>query len=130
MEFETLKGKTLTAIKVNDAKDVIMFITSDGEVFKSFHDQDCCESVIIQDINGDLQDLIGHPLEQAEETTNSKENPEGYDDQWQESFTWTFYKLATVKGYVTIRWLGESNGYYGEGVDFRKQDDDGNFPYS
>jgi len=67
-----------------------------------YHSQDCCESVSIEDIDGDLQDLIGSPITQAEESTNGIDKPNEYSD----SFTWTFYKLATVKGYVTIRWLG------------------------
>ena len=76
------------------------------------------------DIVGDLQDLIGYPLLMAEEVTNAQdENPSGVEvPDYQDSFTWTFYKLATIKGYVTISWYGESNGYYNESVSFRVVD--------
>ena len=85
--------------------------------FALYHSQDCCESVTVENITGDLKDLIGSPLTMAEEVT-SKENPEGATKEYQDSFTWTFYKLATINGYVDIRWYGESNGYYSESVDF------------
>ena len=72
------------------------------------------------EVVGDVQDLIGVPLLVAEESS-SGENPEGAEvSEYQESFTWTFYKLATIKGYVDIRWYGESNGYYSEGVSLYK----------
>jgi hypothetical protein len=73
------------------------------------------------DIAGDLNDLIGNPLLMAEEITNEQDvNPEGVKiPEYQDSFTWTFYKLATRKGSVTLSWYGESNGYYNESVSFR-----------
>jgi hypothetical protein len=74
----------------------------------------------VVDIVGNLDDLIGSPLLMAEEVSSEQENPSGVKvPEYQDSFTWTFYKLATVKGYVTISWYGESNGYYNESVSFR-----------
>lgn len=95
--------------------DMIHFNTIDGRVFKMYHEQDCCESVEIDDIDGDLNDLVGAPIITAEEICS--EGNEYSDD----SYTWTFYKLSTIKGYVTIKWYGTSNGYYSESVTFEEQ---------
>ena len=117
MNINTLIGKTLIAITGEKYDDEIKFVTTDGETFKLYHEQNCCESVSVEDICGDLQDLVGSPIIQAEEST-SDENPDGIINTYQDSFTWTFYRLATAKGQVVIRWYGESNGYYSECVSF------------
>mgnify|MGYP007069479737 CR=1 FL=1 len=108
-KFEDLLGKTLVSIEKTE--DELTFTTTEGEVFKSYHNQDCCESVEIEDICGDLQDLIGTPITLAEETFK-----EGGESTQCESSTYTFYKFATVKGYVDLRWYGISDGYYSERV--------------
>ena len=91
----------------------LTFITVSGQRYRMYHDRDCCEQVSIEDICGELSDLVGTPILMAEERTNRNLPPKSADD-W--SWTWTFYTLATIKGYVTIRWYGESNGWYSEGV--------------
>jgi hypothetical protein len=75
------------------------------------HIQDCCEDVVIDDINGSLDDLLNSPILKSECNSN-----EGSGDGIGESYTYSFYNMATIKGYVTIRWLGISNGYYSESV--------------
>lgn len=110
---ESLLGMTILSVdKLADDSDVLCFDFNDRVVLFC-HNQDCCECVSIDDIVGDFSDLIGSPLLLSEESTNSEDNPPEYAD----SFTWTFYKFATIKGYVDIKWLGESNGYYSESVD-------------
>jgi hypothetical protein len=118
--FSVLKGFTLTAIQGGIGDEKLVFITNTGRRFQMYHDQDCCEQVYIESITGDLADLIGHPILLAEESTSGENPPDYTSDGYQDSFTWTFYKLATIKGYVDIRWYGESNGYYSEGVDFEE----------
>jgi hypothetical protein len=88
----------------------------DGSVLLFYHDQDCCESVDVDDVVGDIADLVGSPLLVAEEV--SSDDAPAPPGEYVESCTWTFYRFATVKGTVTVKWLGESNGYYSESVDW------------
>jgi hypothetical protein len=119
IEFSTLKGMTFTKIEGGKGDEEIIFHANDGRKFKLYHYQNCCESVSVEDVCGNIDDLVGHPILLAEEFTNSDENPPDaeIDTGRHASFTWTFYKLATVKGHVTIRWYGGSNGCYSESVD-------------
>lgn len=115
-DVKDLLGKTLAKIE-QYGEDELFFETTDGDQYIMYHDQDCCENVYIEDIIGDLDDLIGNPLLMAESVS------EDGDHDWGSS-TWTFYKFATIKGDVTLRWLGESNGFYSESVDLVKVPDD------
>ena len=116
VDFEILKGKILTNIEINEEEDEITFTDSEGVKYLMYHEQDCCEEVNIEDICGDINNLLNTPIVLAEEVINTGE----VEDSSDYSCTWTFYKLATIKGYVTIRWYGVSNGYYSETVDMIK----------
>jgi hypothetical protein len=114
-EFKTLVGQVLSKITVAANKTEIIFETEDGKIYQMYHSQDCCESVELDDVCGDLQKLVGKMVDVAEEVS-SKEIPFAKDDD--NSYTWTFYKIRAGWEYVTIRWYGSSNGYYSEDVDF------------
>ena len=112
MNIEDMVGKVFKSVTQDSTE---MVFVNETETFRFYHYQDCCESVYIESIVGELSDLVGEPLLVAEEV--SGEIPEAKEDEYIDSRTWTFYKFATRKGYVDVRWLGESNGYYSESVD-------------
>ena len=122
-DFSILQGQIIRKILGGVDDSELSFVTLTGRIYTLFHDQNCCESVFIQDICGDLDDLLNVPILLAERSTNEGDLQNDIVDilSYQpESYTWTFYKLATVKGAVTIRWLGTSNGFYSEEVDFEE----------
>jgi hypothetical protein len=119
-DFSILVGKTLTECIVGG--DTIDFVCDNGERFQSYHDQNCCESVDVEDVIGDIADIVGSPILVAKEVANDlpPKTHEGTYSYTDESATWTFYKIDTAKGGVTIRWYGHSNGYYSESVYFKR----------
>lgn len=130
-DLSALLGKTLIGVYgAEKDSDIILFVVAsfqetsefkiyppyDEEWYVMYHEQDCCECVSVDDINGDIRRLIGKPITLAESRSDDELEPP--KDDWDESYTWTFYALGTVKGYLDIRWYGTSNGYYSESVDF------------
>ena len=112
-KVEDLIGKTITKVE-QDTFNIVLYC-KEG-VYRFYHEQNCCEDVSIDDICGDINDLCGKVF--LAEERQSCENPEGVEKEYQgNSCTWTFYHFVTDKGYIDIRWYGESNGYYSEDVD-------------
>ena len=142
MDFSELKGRTITDIRgLKSGSEHIEFDTVDGEgKYKGYgltYYQDCCASCSVEEIHGDVEDLLNSPILLAEEVSSTEPTDEMkaarakekadaeakdeyYSDYQYESETWSFYKLATIKGSVTIRWYGSSNGYYSETATFHE----------
>jgi hypothetical protein len=112
--LDEMINQVFTEVFVSQDRKTLTF-KNDRVEYVFSHIQDCCEEVWVESIFGDLSDLENSPLLLVRCDT-SRNNP----DLNSESYTWTFYNFATVKGYVTVRFLGESNGYYSEEVDIWK----------
>lgn len=119
--IDDLIGKIITHIAYDSETLTLVCTDKENEeiYYHFYHNQDCCEGVWLDDIVGDLSDLLDYPVLKAEEKTNSDDiTPKSgsLDDTW----TWTFYTLATYNGYVDFRFVGTSNGYYSEVIDIVK----------
>jgi hypothetical protein len=116
--IDDLKDKTFDRVyfrSYGDSELVSeMVFENNEERYVFYHDQNCCESVVVEDWTGDVEDLQGSPLLMAEAVSNYDA---GKKEEYDDSYTWTFYKFATIKGHVNVRWYGSSNGWYSESVD-------------
>lgn len=120
--IEVLVGKTLVSLSgAHKGSGEIVFRCTDGSVYALTHHQDCCENVEVEDVVGDVEDVVGVPLLQAAEVTTLGHEEDVEKTLSYESYTWTFYRFATIKGTIAVRWLGVSNGYYSERVTFEEQ---------
>jgi hypothetical protein len=91
------------------------------------HKQDCCESVTIHSIEGDLISLLNEKIKDFRFESHKDESPDDFtkkvvkeEEYSSDSFTWTILTFKTETKEVKVRWLGVSNGYYSEDVDFQQ----------
>lgn len=118
--IEDFVGKVVSNIKFERAGkynqgpiDAIIFNFADGDIFKIYHEQECCESVFLKDITGDLDFLINEKILKIEEISNQE--GEMYSTE-----TWTFHRISTFNNTISLCWYGESNGFHSEGVNVAK----------
>lgn len=114
ISISVLLGKTLLSVERDKCSVYMIFSCSDGTRYIMAHEQDCCEYVYIEDISGCMDDILGVPVLLAEVSTSAS------NASADSTCTWTYYKLATIKGDLSIRWYGSSNGYYSEEVGFEQ----------
>lgn len=110
-KFSDLVGKVIVQVDgLVEQSEKVTFTCDDGKKYTMFHEQECCEEVDLMDISGDIAWILNEKIVLAEERR--------LESRRCESMTWTFYELVTLKGSITLRWFGTSNGYYSEEVSF------------
>lgn len=108
VEFK-VPDSVVVGVEVSKDKETLTIRFKDGSSLVQYHyNKYCYETVSIEDIAGDLNDLIGHKLTVAECVSEK-----GCDAE-EDSRTWTFVKFGHMFTTVTIRWYGTSNGFYSE----------------
>lgn len=114
-ELNSLVGKKISSISgLEKGSDEVFINTECGDGFVLFHAQDCCECVDLDDFETTSNSLLGGEVLLFEERTSCG------DEDYGDTFTWTFYELKTTKGDLSMKWYGTSNGYYSESVYFAK----------
>jgi hypothetical protein len=122
VDISELIGKVVIDIKYNHNEFILVCSDKNNDeiYYRFYHEQDCCESVWLEDIVGDLSDLIPNPILKAEVKENVDFELPKTHAEYDSSTNWTFYTLATFYGYVDLRFFGQSNGYYSTAVSLQR----------
>lgn len=110
-ELKEMVGEVPVHIHVErdtGGEDYVKFSMASGRIFTVEHWRDCCEHVELEDLTGDIEAMVGHPIVVAEERVNDE-----YDDNTE---VWTFYTFRSHGGTVDLRWHGTGSGYYSVAV--------------
>lgn len=119
--IKNLINQTITDVRVDFedehqySKRILLRLSTHDGYFDFIHWQDCCECVWLEDGLEDLQSMIGQKVLNAYETSQHQDQDE--DEDRYDSATWTFYNISTMYKEASLRFIGESNGYYSESVD-------------
>lgn len=106
-----MRIKSVDGLKKNSEETLIVF--ESGCALYMTHTQECCEMVRLVESSGlDAMELLGSVFAGVEISSSSRRDDSG------EGRTDTWISLLTSKGSTQLRWLGESNGYYSESIDF------------
>ena len=109
-DIKDMVGKKITGVYYDEE---YFQIRTDDCVYAFYHEQDCCESVWLTQVDGISDKIIGSRIVIAEVVTDEKDTEYGH-------ITWSFYKIGTNKGMIDFRWQGESDGGYSETVNLVK----------
>ena len=111
--LDNMVGRVVKYVDIDH--DQMKITCEDNSVFTFYHEQDCCECVYIADTEGEPMSLKGWKLLLVDMEA-TKESSWDRD----ESKTTTVVKFVTDENTVSVKWIGESNGYYSESVDLRE----------
>lgn len=109
--IQSLVGEVLTYIDIDEKENQIKLTTASGREVMIYHEQNCCESVCIESTEGDWLSLVGKVIVGVSHDEYERDNEWGHE-------TRTELKFIVDGSTVISRWIGESNGYYSEIVDF------------
>lgn len=129
MELEELIGTKIIDVNIceygntensteedeEDLVDLLVIKTNKGNMF-FYYWWDCGNNVHLEDGFEDLRKMIGEQILQAEVVVNRESEPLY---EWDESYTWTYYKISSLNHDCTLRFYGSSNGCYSESVNIR-----------